>query len=99
MTRLAQIRALLAEHRSTLETNISINEQACVDRVTRLILDDLTDQSRTYLRRVEKHERDPDEGPFGTLGAMGRNGAGPAIADIVRQSEFHRCRGKMEQAA
>lgn len=99
MTRPAHIQTLLAGHRAALETMIELNDRASVDRVTRFILDDLSDQGRRYLRLVEKHERSPDEGPYGTLGALGRNGAAPAIADIVGRSERHRCLGRIERAA
>lgn len=96
----AQARALLAAHRRSLETLLAMNERAEVDRVTRRILDDLSDQARTYLARIARHEPDPTAGfRWSTLGMFGPNGCGPAIADLVRQSEFHRCRPSQHQIA
>jgi hypothetical protein len=94
-----EIPALLSAHRTALEAMIEANARAEVNRVTRIILDSLDEQARKYLRLVARHEADPDTGPYGTVGALGENGAAPAIRDLVRQAERHRRMGAVEQSS
>jgi hypothetical protein len=86
------IPALLDGHRTALETMIETNARADVNRVTQIILDGLDGQARKYLRLIARHEADPDRTPYGTRGALGENGAAPAIRDIVSRAERHRAR-------
>ena len=93
-----EARTLLAAHRTALETMLSMNAAAPVTPRARRILDSLDEQARTYLARIARHEKNPTQGfRWSTLGTFGPNGCGPAIADICRSAEFHRCRGAVAQ--
>lgn len=89
----------LHNQRCALIAMLRANAGARVDKVTRHILDSLDEQARIYIRRLDKALRHPIAPPYGSLGTFGENGEGPAIADIIRQAEFHRARGQQKEAA
>ena len=94
-----KIRSLLRTHRRALETMLAMNASAEVHPVQRRILDGLDAEARRYLARIAKHEANPIDAPFGTMGTFGPNGCAPAIRDICRQAEFHRIAGAKQRKA
>lgn len=93
----------LHETRDSLLDMLALNASANVDRIARKVLDGLDAQARRYLSRIAAElSRGVVTGPrgmFTTNGAFGANGFGPAIADIISQSERHRVLGKRSIAA
>lgn len=84
---------LLTLHKRDLETMIAANRGCArsADRVGRHILDGLNRQGGRYLLRIAGELRHGiEEGPYGTLGRWGKNGFGPAIESLVRESEIQR---------
>jgi len=86
--------AMLALHRSDLETLLALNAAVDVDSTTRLILDGLDDQARRYLARIATAERDLSHGCDHAAWLLGPNGHAPAIADICQSAEWHRSHGR-----
>lgn len=90
--------ALLSQHRRDLEAMLAANARASVNRITRMILNGIDEQARTWLARIDRE--DASEGfRFSSAGMFGPNGHAPAIADLIRSAEQHRRMGQMERAA
>jgi hypothetical protein len=88
---MADARDILLEHKRNLERCILANVSHRGDRATTLILDALTHSARRYLAAVTRDLSRPIMGgPYGTAGFWGPNGRGPAIDDIIKDSEIQR---------
>lgn len=76
---------------------ISANDAADVDRTARWHLDTLTRQLKRYQRAIAADTKGgPELGLRGAAVRYGPNAHGPAIDDLIRDSEWHRHHGKVE---
>lgn len=92
--------AALSSLKADLLDMIELNDRAHVTRVTRLILDNLSEQGRHFLRLLAGMERDREQGfPRGSTIMLSIHGGIPAITDICRQAERFRALGKLRRAA
>jgi hypothetical protein len=85
---------LLRQHRRDLETMVAENRalmRGDCSKVDRVILEGLNRQAGRYLAAIRSElAHGVQDGPYGTLGRFGRNQHGPAIADIISNSEIQR---------
>jgi hypothetical protein len=75
---------------------IAANEAADVDANARWFLNSLTHQLKRYRINIAFDIKGyPEFGVRGAAVRYGPNGYGPAIDDLIRQSEWHRERGRV----
>jgi len=91
---------LLSFHKASLEDMIETNARACVEKVTRIILDGLDERARKFLRIIAEAEKRISEGFVrGALIMFNIYGGAPAIHDIINQAERHRALGALRRVA
>lgn len=71
-----KLAAQLACHRATLHEVLALSDGSFAMR-------QLADRARSFLARIDAAERNPLDGPFGSLGKWGPNGYGPTIDNLL----------------